>query len=172
MTLSPEVVSSSTTSSASALRLRMAARLVHANSIDGAWWPHTADLMTELPTLLHALTPRLGRIRGVLNQGEWAPTPVDWTPPGNYRVRIGWYGHQDAHMAVIIGDSVKRVDLLVIPPDSDPMSASAAMAMASSAGNRLTGPEALRAAGLLAPAPDNGSGANNASLDRHTRNRP
>jgi hypothetical protein len=151
----------------------MAARLVHANSIDGAWWPHTADLMAELPTLLHALSPRLGRIRGVLlNQGEWAPMPVDWTPPGNHRVRIGWYGHQDAHMAVIIGDSVKRVDLLVIPPDSDPMSASAAMAMASAAGNRLTGPEALRAVGLLAPAPDNGSGANNVSLIRHARSRP
>jgi uncharacterized protein DUF5994 len=143
----------------------MASRLVHANSVDGAWWPRSTDLSVELPPLLQALAPRLGRIRGVLlNQGEWAPMPVDWTPSGNHRVRIGWYGHQDAHMAVIIGDSVKRVDLLVIPPDSDSTSACAAMALASSTSNTLSGPDALRAAGLPAAAPNNGSGANNVSL--------
>jgi uncharacterized protein DUF5994 len=143
----------------------MAPRVVHAHSIDGAWWPRSTNLLTELPPLLAALATRLGRIRGVLlNQGEWAPTPVDWTPPGSYRVRIGWYGHQDPHMAVIIGDSVKRVDLLVIPPDADSASASAAMALAASTGNRLTGPQALRAAGQPAGASDDDSGAKNVSL--------
>lgn len=146
----------------------MAPRLIHANSIDGAWWPRTSDLIIELPPLLHALARRLGRIRGVLlNQGEWTPTPVDWTPAGNHRVRIGWYGHQDAHMAVVIGDSAKRVDLLVIPPDTDPTSASAAMALASSMGNTLSGPDALRAAshsGRPAATTGNRSGPANASL--------
>jgi Family of unknown function (DUF5994) len=161
---SPQVIAAASNATA-VLRLKMAPRVVHANSIDGAWWPRSTDLIAELPQLLAALATRLGRIRGVLlNQGEWAPTPVDWTPPGNHRVRIGWYGHQDAHMAVIIGDSVKRVDLLVIPPDADPVSASAAMALAASTGNTLSGPEALRAAGLPAGASDDNSGANNASL--------
>jgi hypothetical protein len=125
----------------------MAPRVVHANRIDGAWWPRSTDLMTELPPLLQALTKRLGRIRGVLlNQQEWAATPVNWTPEGNHRVRIGWYGQQEAHMAVVIGDSAKRVDLLVIPPGTDTASAAAAIALASAVGNALSGPDALRAA--------------------------
>lgn len=131
-----------------ALRLRMTPRLVHANRLDGAWWPRSTDLIIELPQLLDAVSRRIGRIRGVLlNQEEWLPTPVDWTPAGNHRVRIGWYGHQEAHMAVLIGDSAKRVDLLVIPCSDDPRSASAAMALATAMGNTLSGPEALRAAG-------------------------
>lgn len=132
-----------------ALRLRMTPRLIHANSLDGAWWPRSTDLIKELAPLLLAVSKRIGRIRGVLlNQDEWLPTPVDWTPPGNHRVRIGWYGHQEAHMAVLIGDSAKRVDLLVIPTDSDAPNAFAAMALATTMGNTLTGPEALRAAAL------------------------
>jgi hypothetical protein len=162
---SPEFIAAATDSPAAVLRLRMAPRLVHANSIDGAWWPRSTDLIAELPPLLAALCTRLGRIRGVLlNQGEWEPVPVDWTPPGNHRVRIGWYGHQDEHMAVVIGDSVKRVDLLVIPPDADSAKAAAAMALAAAPGNTLTGPQALLAAGLPAGAPDNPSGANHVSL--------
>jgi Family of unknown function (DUF5994) len=132
-----------------ALRLRMTPRLIHANSLDGAWWPRSTDLIKELPPLLLAVSKRIGRIRGVLlNQDEWLPTPVDWTPPGNHRVRIGWYGHQEAHMAVLIGDSAKRVDLLVIPASSDASNAFAAMGLATTMGNTMTGPEALRAAGL------------------------
>jgi len=130
----------------------MAPRLVHANRIDGAWWPRSTDLIKELPPVLHALSKRIGRIRGVLlNQGEWMPTPVDWTPPGNHRVRIGWDGHQDAHMAVLIGDSAKRVDLLVIPSGTDSATASAAMTLASTMGNTLSGPDALCAAELSSP---------------------
>ncbi len=163
MSTSPEVIAAA--SNAPALRLRMAPRLVHANSIDGAWWPRSTDLTAELPPLLAALCTRLGRIRGVLlNQGEWESVPVDWTPLGNHRVRIGWYGHQDEHMAVIIGDSVKRVDLLVIPPEADSASAAAAMALVAATGNTLSGPQALLAAGLPAGGPANPSGANHVSL--------
>ena len=138
---------------------------MHANRIDGAWWPRSSDLIQELPSVLQAVSQRIGRIRGVLlNQGEWLPTPVDWTPAGNHRVRIGWYGHQDAHMAVLIGDSAKRVDLLVIPPDSDASCACAAMTIASAMGNTLSGPEALLAAGLSGDQAASESGVLNATL--------
>lgn len=51
-------------------------------------------------------------------------------------------------MAVVIGDSAKRLDLLVIPPESNPASASVAMTKASAMGNTLSGPETLRSASL------------------------
>jgi hypothetical protein len=153
------------------LRLKMTPRLVHANSLDGAWWPRSIDLIEELPALLHAVSKRIGRIRGVLlNQDEWLPTPVDWTPASNHRVRIGWYGHQEAHMAVLIGDSAKRVDLLVIPVEYDAASASAAMSIATTMGNTLNGPETLRAAALPSRVPSpqasNETGAANAAVSR------
>jgi hypothetical protein len=141
----------------------MAPRLVHSSRIDGAWWPCSTDLTKELPQLLQALAKRLGRVRGVLlNQDEWTPTAVDWTPAGSNRVRIGWYGHQEAHMAVVIGDSAKRVDLLVIPPDTDPAVAVAAMGLAAAIGNLLSGPEALDAAALAAPLTPAGYGPGSA----------
>lgn len=133
----------------------MAPRLIHANRIDGAWWPRSIDLVTELPALIEAVAGRIGRIRGVLlNQDEWLPAPVDWTPAGNHRVRIGWYGHQDAHMAVLIGDSAKRVDLLVIPADSGAAMAMAAMTLATTMGNTCSAPELLSAAALSIRQPD------------------
>lgn len=144
----------------------MTPRLAHANQIDGAWWPRSTDLVHELPPVLRALSTRIGRIRGVLlNQGEWLSTPVDWTPPGNHRVRIGWYGNQEAHMAVVIGDSAKRVELLVIPTGTDPATASAAMTLASTMGNTLSGPETLCAAALASRV-----AARQASLDSGSAN--
>lgn len=139
--------------------------MVHANRMDGAWWPRCSDLIQELPPVLQAVSQRIGRIRGVLlNQGEWLPAPVDWTPVGNHRVRIGWYGNQDAHMVVLIGDSAKRVDLLVIPPESERSCAAAAMTIASAMGNVLSAPEALLAAGLSEAQPARESGVLNATL--------
>lgn len=169
MSTLPHVDARSPYSAGLGLRLKMAPRLVHANHLDGAWWPRSTDLVHELPPVLLALSTRIGRIRGVLlNQAEWMSTPVDWTPAGNHRVRIGWYGHQEAHMAVVIGDSAKRVDLLVIPTGTDPATASAAMTLASTMGNTLSGPEALRAAArsvlMAARQADTDSGSANASV--------
>jgi len=93
-------------------------------------------------------------------------TPVDWTPAGNHRVRIGWYGHQEANMAVVVGDGAKRVDLLVIPTATDPTTASAAMTIASTMGNTRNGPDALRAAALSSrvSARQAGNGSGSASV--------
>lgn len=152
-----------------ALRLRMTPRLIHANRIDGAWWPRSIDLTDELPALLYAVAKRIGRIRGVLlNQDEWLPTPVDWTPAGNHRVRIGWYGHQEPNVAVLIGDSAKRVDLLVIPTESSGRLAMAAMGLATAMGNTLSGQDLLTTAALSGlpadPEPSVDSGSASASV--------
>jgi hypothetical protein len=137
----------SSKSRAPELRLTLAGHLARANRLDGAWWPYSLDLTIELAPLLDAMTSRVGRIRGVLlNRSEWAPTPLDWIPSGNRRTRISWYGHQDPDIAILIGDKDKRVDLLVIPPSTDPAEAAAAMNLASTKGNALSGSETLRVA--------------------------
>ena len=45
--------------------------------VDGAWWPRSDDLMTELPDLVAVLSVRLGTISRVMyNPTEWRTTPT------------------------------------------------------------------------------------------------
>jgi len=47
------------------------------NDIDGAWWPHTGALASELPNLIDALHPTLGAIVDInLNWSAGAATPI------------------------------------------------------------------------------------------------
>lgn len=56
-------------------RLRLKPKAPQSGYVDGAWWPHSADLAAELPDLLSALSVRLGPIgRVIYNSNEW-PTP-------------------------------------------------------------------------------------------------
>jgi hypothetical protein len=136
----------STNPRAPGLRLALTERFARANRLDGAWWPYSVDLTAELAPLLEAVSKRVGRVRGVLlNRVEWDPTPLDWTPPGSRQTRISWYGHQDPGVAILIGDNAKRVDLLVIAPDTDPAEAIAAMNLASKGGNLLSATDTIRA---------------------------
>ncbi|WP_429455270.1 DUF5994 family protein [Nocardia sp. GP40] len=44
--------------------------------VDGAWWPYSDDLATELPVLLTALNSVLGAVeRAVYHLGEWSSPP-------------------------------------------------------------------------------------------------
>lgn len=127
------------------LRLTMTERIVRANRLDGAWWPYSTDLTVELVPLLEAVARRIGAIRGVLlNRTEWdSSTPLDWIPSGSRRTRISWYGHQDPGVAILIGDNAKRVDLLVVPPETEEREALAAMSSAARHGNRRSAAETL-----------------------------
>jgi len=57
-------------------RLRLKPEAPTTGYVDGAWWPHSRDLTAELPTLLPALTDRLGRIEHVTySLTTWPPAP-------------------------------------------------------------------------------------------------
>ena len=62
-------VMSEPTAGASAIRgLRWRLKPAHrcSGSVHGAWWPRSTHLTAELPALLAALSPRLGRIDRVI----------------------------------------------------------------------------------------------------------
>jgi Family of unknown function (DUF5994) len=53
-------------------RLRLKPRAPTSGYVDGAWWPNSDDLPTELPDLLAVLSVRLGPIdRVIYNLAEW-----------------------------------------------------------------------------------------------------
>ncbi|WP_405437932.1 DUF5994 family protein [Streptomyces avidinii] len=102
--------------------------------LDGAWWPRTRDIETELPALITALTEHLGPITRVgVDASAWNVLPtrlviddqivhLDSDPVGDDTVLIT-RGHND-HFA-----------LLVVPPDTTADAAREAMARAVRADN-------------------------------------
>ncbi|MEY2230232.1 MULTISPECIES: DUF5994 family protein [Streptomyces] len=102
--------------------------------LDGAWWPRTRDIGTELPALISVLTGHLGPITRVgVDASAWNDLPtrlvidgrvvhLDSDPVGDDTVLIT-RGHND-HFA-----------LLVVPPDTTADAAREAMARAVRADN-------------------------------------
>ncbi|MFG2990911.1 DUF5994 family protein [Streptomyces sp. NPDC048257] len=102
--------------------------------LDGAWWPRTRDIETELPALISVLTGHLGAITRVgVDASAWNGLPprlvidgqvvhLDSDPVGDDTVLIT-RGHNDLFA------------LLVVPPDTTADAAREAMARAVRADN-------------------------------------
>ncbi|MFD7094175.1 DUF5994 family protein [Streptomyces xanthophaeus] len=121
--------------------------------LDGAWWPRSRNIETELPALISVLTGHLGPITRVgVDASAWNGLPVrlviddrvvhlDSDPVGDGTVLIT-RGHND-HFA-----------LLVVPPDTTADAAREAMARAVRADN-ITEAAQL----LVATTPEAGDGS-------------
>ena len=102
--------------------------------VDGAWWPASRDLAAELPALAAAVTSRLGPVEAVsYNIDAWDVTPRR-VAVGGAVVRMAGY-HTQAHDTVDVRGARHRLTLLVVPPDTEPRTAAAALAAAGRAGN-------------------------------------
>ncbi|GAY17126.1 DUF5994 family protein [Mycobacterium sp. shizuoka-1] len=128
-------------------RLRLKPKAPTTGEVDGAWWPHSDDLVAEVPDLLAVLSVRLGPIVNVLyNLSEWAAAPAKVSLDG-HRVRLSGYRTQPPHTVEVQGLQGAGVVLLVIPPGGDPESSHTAMMLAASPSGTTSVGE------LLAPAP-------------------
>ncbi|MFF7639602.1 DUF5994 family protein [Streptomyces canus] len=116
MTLAPPPPLSST----SVLRLRLVSQPAHGHMalrIDGAWWPHSPDLASELPRLLGGLPHSWGQITSVLVDATvWSPFPGR-LPVANQVVRLRRTTTQRSPTTVcLLAPGRGRWDLLVVPP--------------------------------------------------------
>ena len=113
-------------------RLRLKPKGLISGYVDGAWWPHSDDLSTQLPDLLAVLSVRLGPIDRVLfNVNEWA-TPPRKLSTGGRAVRLDGYQRQPVHTIEVLGlNGGGRIALLVVPADSDPDEAHATLMAAA-----------------------------------------
>ncbi|MFD8144582.1 DUF5994 family protein [Streptomyces sp. NPDC059708] len=114
--------------------LRLETKRSREGRLDGAWWPRTRDIETELPALISVLTGHLGPITRVgVDASAWNGLPtrlvideqvvhIDSDPVGDDTVLIT-RGAND-HFA-----------LLVVPPDTTSDAAREAMARAVRADN-------------------------------------
>ncbi|MET9968624.1 DUF5994 family protein [Streptomyces sp. NPDC006356] len=97
--------------------------------LDGAWWPRSRNLTAELPGLISALTERIGPVTRIgLDFTAWDEIPTRMTI-GDRVVHIDAFSVGDDTALVTRGDQ-DYFSLLVVPPDTFPEAARAAMAEA------------------------------------------
>jgi len=116
-------------------RLRLKPKAPRSGYVDGAWWPWSDDLTSELPDLLAVLSVRLGRIERVMyNLGEWATAPAK-AMLGERVVRLDGYRRQPINTLEVRGVNRDRILLLVVPPTTDSDQAHATMMSAATPNN-------------------------------------
>jgi len=97
--------------------------------LDGAWWPRSEHIESELPALVSALTRHIGPITRVgLDATAWEGLPTRLTVEDRV-VHIDSYPVGDDTILVTRGER-DLFSLLVIPPNADPEAAKAAIAQA------------------------------------------
>jgi hypothetical protein len=103
--------------------------------VDGAWWPRSWDLSTELPALLAVLAIRLGRVSRVsYNLTTWNAAHRRLNVDG-HQVRLGGFHAQHPHTIDVIAANGTRVTLLVLPPATNPATAHPIMMIAARRNN-------------------------------------
>jgi Family of unknown function (DUF5994) len=130
------------------LRLQLAASFGR-GALDGAWWPYSRDLRTEVLDLVNHFPLSAGKIFRV---NYSAP---DWvTGPGRIRadevfVTLSAFPRDDTHRVLLSTLGGRQViQLLVVPPESDSRMARHVMHIAATLTNRRS------AANILAESDD------------------
>lgn len=119
-------------------RLRLKPKAPRSGYVDGAWWPHSDDLAAELPDLLAVLSVRLGQIDRVMyNVDEWAKAPAKLATGGR-AVRLDGYRHQPISTVEVLGLNRSRIALLVVPTNTNPDDAHAALMAAAAPSSAST----------------------------------
>ncbi|GAA3872893.1 DUF5994 family protein [Saccharothrix violaceirubra] len=129
-------------------RLRLRPKAPATGHVDGAWWPCSRDLVTELPALLAVVAVRLGDVLRVSYAlSEWNAAPrrlaTDTRP-----VRLEGFHSRPAHTLDLVAADGHRLTLLVVPSNTDPTSAHRTMALAADRDNVQTVDDLL-AAGIV-----------------------
>ncbi|MFF4153595.1 DUF5994 family protein [Streptomyces sp. NPDC001651] len=100
--------------------------------LDGAWWPRSRNLSSELPALTDVLDPLWGRITRIAVNPEHWPVIPRAIPVSGHTVKVGWFTPEiDPHKLLLLSYGTGRWDLLVIPPETGAESAARLMAAAS-----------------------------------------
>jgi hypothetical protein len=100
--------------------LRLELDTAGAGDVDGAWWPHSRDLVAELTDLLLVLRSGLGPIRRVIyHLDEWSSAPRELDSAGR-RVELDGYRHRPARTLDVIGREIgATLTLRIITPVVD-----------------------------------------------------
>jgi hypothetical protein len=103
--------------------------------VDGAWWPRSDDLITELSDLIAALSVHLGTVsRVIYNLSEWTTTPIELATGGR-AVQLDGYRRRQLNTIELLDAQSNTTVLLVVPVNTDPDQAHAMVTAAAGSGN-------------------------------------
>jgi len=115
--------------------------------VDGAWWPRSDDLASELPALADVLDPLWGRITRIAVNTRSQPILPPRFYVNGHVVRVGWFTSElDPHAILLLSGTSGCWNLLVVPPQTDAPVAARLMAAASADTGPATTATALMAA--------------------------
>ena len=129
--------------------------------VDGGWWPHSLDLLVELPALLAAVEAAgYGEIRRITYAlTAWNGRPARKAAMLDRLVKLGGFSYQDpAEVSLVDSGGWKRVTLMVVPPSATTALAQHALAIAGTDGDRHHAREILDLAARSTPTHSIGSG--------------
>ena len=126
---------SSATSTPASTRVSLKPGGVPSGQVDGAWWPRSSDLPAELPALSTELRDRCNVERISYNLGSWPKAPRRLLIE-HHTVRLSGYRTNSVHTIELRTGRGEATTLLMIPVDSSPEFAEAAMLTAAQPGGR------------------------------------
>ena len=125
-------------------------------AVDGGWWPHSRDALTELPGLIVALDSQPGmRVQRLsVHRDDWDGIPRRLTTDGGQVIRVDWFTTIPRHTVSVATAGKEPIALLVIPPGTAEGTAQTAMNMAATSRDGAQAADILTASeaqGRLSP---------------------
>jgi hypothetical protein len=134
ITMSRRIIATATTAP-SIPRLRLEPTGSRRSLLDGGWWPRSTDPVAELPGLVVAIDKLRGPVtRLLLSASGWDSLPQRLQVADRV-LRLGYFASQSASLLTALCDNGDRVDLLIVAPRTEPVTAQAAMITAAITGN-------------------------------------
>jgi Family of unknown function (DUF5994) len=131
-TTSSDQVDGPTSAPGDSVRLSLKPSSSARGALDGGWWPRSTDPAIELVALSEELAARRTLVRRIgLNMAGWGSAPGRiWLASGR-RVAVDWFRVSGGRLVRILGADNQRIDLLLIPVDTDLAIAERALRMAT-----------------------------------------
>ncbi|QNS08819.1 hypothetical protein IAG42_19060 [Streptomyces xanthii] len=124
-------------------RLKLTPEASH-GPLDGAWWPRCDALELELPALVGMLNPDAGAVTGVtVDAASWPDAPGTVMAPHQVIAVAETLLATEEHAITVDCGSLGRWELLVIPPDEPPGTATRLLRAAADPENPLSAPRLL-----------------------------
>jgi Family of unknown function (DUF5994) len=118
-------------------RLRMEPTGSRRTLLDGGWWPRSTDPVAELPGLVLAIDNVRGPVsRLILAADGWDSHPRRLCVAGRV-LKLGYFASQPTSLLTALCGNGKRIDLLIVAPNTARGSADAAMILATTTGNHV-----------------------------------
>lgn len=119
--------------------------------LDGAWWPRSRDLPSELADLVDHFPAEAGRVaRAVFSPPDWEAAPRR-IRIARGTMKIGSFPRDDTHLMQLTLLGGASFELLVVPPETPQARAAELLDAGSRAGNTRPAAELLRQGAPTSP---------------------